>query len=294
MELLKTYKVEIDTVLMAFFDDYLCEVFSEAEQGLWEGTKYAVMLGGKRIRPILGLLCFEVLSNENTEISRKEVIKNLISIELIHAYSLVHDDLPSLDNDILRRGQDSVWKKYGEADAILIGDNLLTLAFDNLSEVASDCCIKKLIKILAKSSGINGMIGGQIRDMKSENKIISERELQVMHQKKTGALLVASSQFGAILAQASDEKFEKITQFAQKVGLAFQIKDDLLDREGDGALVGKTLGKDIETKGFVAILGLDESKKRLNSLIEEASEIAQELGSEQLVTLAQFIGTREK
>ncbi len=292
MNFFKTYKLEINKALEGFFQNYPCINFSESEKILLEGMNYAVMLGGKRIRPTLGLLCFELFRTKDCEVSRKKVIETLISLEFIHAYSLVHDDLPALDNDSLRRGQLSVWKKFGEAEAVLIGDSLQALAFENLAKNSPDFCIKKLIKILAQSSGIQGMVGGQIRDMQSENKKISEIDLVKMHQKKTGALLVVSAQFGAVLSNASDENFAKITKFAELIGLAFQIKDDLLDGEGDSEIVGKTVGKD--EKGFVKILGVSESKKRLKKLIEEAVKIAQGFKSDKLEDLAKFVEEREK
>ncbi len=291
MNFLKTYKAEIDQELERFFQKYPYRDTSVSEKMLRKASEYAVMLGGKRIRPILGLLIFEVFG-EKSELSRLQVIRNLISIELIHAYSLVHDDLPALDNDILRRGSESVWKKYGEEIGILAGDNLQTLAFENLAENSPNSCIKKLFKALSNASGINGMIGGQMRDMNSEGKSISEKELIITHRKKTGALLVASAQFGGVLAKVSDENFIKITKFAEFLGLAFQIKDDLLDIEGDSEMVGKTVGKD--KKGFVKILGIEKTKKKLQEQIDQATKIAQELGSEKLESLVKFVGEREK
>ncbi len=290
MNFLQTYKTEIDQKLGDFFEKYPYRDTGVSEKTLRNACEYAVMLGGKRIRPILGLVVFEVF--QDIEISRKQVIKNLISLELIHAYSLVHDDLPALDNDILRRGDLSVWKKYGEEVAILTGDMLLTMAFENLAKNSPEYCIKKLFNILSKASGINGMIGGQMRDLDSENKEITVEELTLLHQKKTGALLVASAQFGAVLAKISNKYYQKITKYAQKLGLAFQIKDDLLDKEGDSEIVGKTVGKD--EKGFVKILGIAESKKRLSKLIKESIEIAKEFKSQKLEFLAKFVEEREK
>ncbi len=297
MDFLQSYKAEIDQEIKDFFDRYPRENFSDSAQKLFEGCQYAVMLGGKRIRPILGLMVFDEIAKvdlrKSSNVNRKQVMGCLISLEFIHAYSLVHDDLPAMDNDILRRGQETVWKKYGEAEAILIGDVLCTMAFENLAKVSPDFCIKKLINNLSSNAGINGMGGGQMQDIDSEKKAIDLEYLQHMHAQKTGALLVASAQFGATLAQVATEDYEKISQYAEKLGLAFQIKDDLLDAEGDEKTVGKKIGKDIGSKGFVALLGLRETKKRLEQLGMEAVKIAHELNSKPLEDLVRFVRHRD-
>lgn len=292
MNFLASYKSEIDQGIENFFNTYPCDNFSDSEQKLFDGCKYAVMQGGKRIRPVLGLMVWERMSNELT---RDEVISCLISLELMHASSLVHDDLPAMDNDTLRRGQPTVWKEYGEVEAILIGDMLIAMAFENLANASPDFCIKNLIKTLSHLSGNNGMIGGQMRDIDSENQLeISIEALETLHSKKTGALLTASARFGVILGRASEGDYEKISKYAQKIGLAFQVKDDLLDAEGDVKAVGKVVGKDMDSKGFVALLGLAKTKKRLAVLITEAIEIAQSFDSTSLEKLAQFVGERDR
>lgn len=200
MDFLKEPKEAIEQGLRRYLESFDLEV-SAPEKQLLQAAKYALLNGGKRVRPILGLLSFDLLNKGNTP--RKTVIEVLLSLEFLHAYSLVHDDLPALDNDVLRRGKPTVWKKYGEANALLAGDLLNTLAFENIARKAPENCLKKLVRILASNSGVNGMIGGQARDLFFEKQPCALKQLKKTHQKKTGALIVASAQFGAVLAQTS-------------------------------------------------------------------------------------------
>lgn len=292
MNFLTPYRKEIDQELNNFFDQLERNVSGSPEKRLLEATRYGVVSGGKRIRCILALLCFELFPQ--SKVSREQALKVILSLEFLHAYSLVHDDLPAMDNDELRRGIPTVWKKYGESTGILVGDGLNTLAFENIAQSAPDFCLKKLIKVLGECSGINGMIGGQMRDLSFENVDCTQEQLLETHRKKTGQLIQASAAFGAILASSFDENLKVVMKYAGNIGLAFQIKDDLLDLEGDEDLVGKKLGKDIESKGFIKLFGIEASKKKLSELIKEAVGIARDLNSEKLEQLALFIGEREK
>lgn len=292
MDFLEKYKIEVDKSLLEYFESFELSSIATPEKKLLEATKYAVLNGGKRIRPILGLLCFDLFPK--IEISRKNVLEVLLSLEFLHVYSLVHDDLPILDNDSMRRGKATVWKKYGESTALLVGDLLNTLTFENISQKAPQNRLKELVNILSSKSGINGMVGGQMRDLFFENKEFSLEQLEETHQKKTGALIIASAQFGAVLSGVSVKNFDRITHYAQKIGLAFQVKDDLLDEEGDALIVGKKVKKDVNSKGFIKLLGIKKSKKYLEKLISEAVEIAQILNSKELEQLAIFIAKREK
>ncbi|MFH1546267.1 MAG: polyprenyl synthetase family protein, partial [Patescibacteria group bacterium] len=166
MDFLKKYRLEIDAALADFFKKY--EQAGVIQKDLGKAIRHATLLGGKRIRPILGILAFEISANPKTKISRQKAIQNLLSLELVHAFSLVHDDLPALDDDILRRGRPTVWKKFGEANAILAGDALAILAFENLAANAPDFALRELTKILAECAGARGMIGGQARDLHPE------------------------------------------------------------------------------------------------------------------------------
>ncbi|MCK5461143.1 polyprenyl synthetase family protein [Candidatus Gracilibacteria bacterium] len=292
MDFLEVYSKEVDQGLNIFFDQFKSKKLGVSERTLLKASRYAVTNGGKRIRSVLALLCFELFTDH--KVSRAQALKTILSLEFLHTYSLVHDDLPTMDNDTLRRGVPTVWKKYGESTGILVGDMLNSLAFENLAKTSPVFCLQKLVMVLGECSGIEGMIGGQMRDLWFEEKECLPKELLETHRKKTGQLIHASAQFGAILASASEEQLKTLTQYADKIGLAFQIKDDLLDLEGDEASVGKKLGKDIAAKGFIKLFGMETSKKKLSTLIEESVQIADTLKSEKLEQLAIFIQQREK
>ena len=285
------YKFEINVALIALFEKHGRK--TELNPILNEAMQYAVVLGGKRIRPILGILSFEILQNQKTKITRAKAIRVLLSLELFHAFSLVHDDLPAIDNDQLRRGQLSVWKKFGEANAILTGDALTMLAFENLAENAPDFTIRSLTKILAECAGACGMIGGQVRDLQTEKNLSLEALLKT-HRQKTGMLILAAVKMGAVLACADFQKTKLLESYAKKIGLAFQIKDDLLDVYGDEKILGKKVGKDYTKKGFIKLLGLKNSEEKLEKLITEAIVIARTLKSRRLGWLAGFVLSREK
>ncbi|MBU1089718.1 polyprenyl synthetase family protein [Patescibacteria group bacterium] len=298
MDFLKKYRFEIDAALADFFKKY--ERADVIQKDFSRAIRHAALLGGKRIRPILGMLAFEISANPKTKISRQKAIQNLLSIEFVHASSLVHDDLPALDDDILRRGRPTVWKKFGEALAILAGDALAVLAFENLVMNAPDFALRKLTKILAECAGARGMIGGQARDLQPE-KISSLRNLTEMHSQKTGKLILAAAQFGAVLAGADSTKVKRLENFATKIGLAFQISDDLLDARGDEKILGKKVGKDLKVNprdisgvNIVKFLGSEKSEEKLQKLTREAVAIARDLESKKLEKLAEFVLMREK
>ena len=291
MEKLKDYKSLIDQGLNTFFDQALQKDLLAPQREIYEAAQYAVSAGGKQIRPILTLLALEVCVD--SKISQEQAVKIAISLEFIHAYSLVHDDLPAMDNDILRRGQPTVWKKYGEVTAILVGDLLNSLAFENIAKEAPESCIKKLIIVLGESVGSKGMIGGQALDLALENDDLALETIIKIHNLKTGALIKVALQFGAILGKASPEIYKKLSKYGELIGLAFQIKDDLLDLEGDELVVGKKVGKDHEKKGIIKAIGITKTKACLDQITQEAQKIAQELKSEKLESIVNFIVERE-
>jgi geranylgeranyl diphosphate synthase type II len=223
------------------------------------------------------------------------------AIEMVHAYSLVHDDLPAMDDDDLRRGRPTCHKRFGEAVAILVGDALLARAFEVLAteiqppDVAARCCA-----ILARAAGATALVGGQAADLQhAENPaaaISCVDELQAIHDRKTGALFVASLELGGIIAGASPYQLAALHGYGQRVGLAFQITDDLLDVSGDQSAVGKRVAKDSDNGKltFPAVLGIDESRRRAEELIDEACSIIEALGptAEPLVALARFVCSR--
>ncbi|MGL4987737.1 MAG: polyprenyl synthetase family protein [Cetobacterium sp.] len=237
-----------------------------------EGMRYSVLNGGKRLRPILLLMVLE-LYEKKIELA----LPIGVAIELIHSYSLVHDDLPALDNDEYRRGKLTTHKKYGEAEAILIGDALLTHSFSIVAAETKGISAEKLIKIIAmisNYSGINGMIGGQMVDIESEKKKVSLQTLEYIHKNKTGKLLKLPVEIGAIISDSTDAEYKALEKYSELIGLAFQIKDDLLDIEGDFEKIGKPVGSDLELEKttYPSIFGLEKSKEILKTIIQEAKD----------------------
>ena len=223
--------------------------------------RYSLFGGGKRIRPVLCMAACDVLRPDAAGVADAAV-----TLEMIHTYSLIHDDLPALDNDDLRRGQPTNHKVFGEAIAILAGDSLLTLAFQVLASLkhASAEVRSQLVLELASASGtVRGMIGGQVHDIEGEGMAPTADLLEKIHRAKTGALLKASVRMGAIYAEASAQDLQALSEYGEHAGLAFQIVDDILDIEASSEALGKTAGKDIQQQKitFPAVYGLAESKR---------------------------------
>ena len=264
-----------------------------------KGMEYAILNGGKRLRPFLLFATLELL-NQNIE----KGVKSAIALEMIHSYSLVHDDLPALDNDDYRRGKLTTHKVFGEAEGILIGDSLLTHAFyvlsqKNLKFLSSE----QIVNIISKTSeyaGINGMIGGQMIDIESENKKIDLETLKYIHSHKTGKLIKLPIEIACIIANVEKDKKEVLEEYADLIGLAFQVKDDILDVEGTFEELGKPVGSDVDLHKatYPSILGMEESKKILNDTVEKAKEIIKNKFGEKtgkiLISLADFIKDRNK
>src|SRR5215469_412237 len=231
-----------------------------APESIHKAMRYSLFAGGKRIRPILCAAAAEAISD-----SPDGVEPAACSLELIHTYSLIHDDLPALDNDNLRRGVPTCHKVFGEAMAILTGDALLTLAFQVLAQLECGTDRKsRLIEELATAAGtIRGMIGGQVHDIEGEGKPPDAALLEAIHSAKTGALLRASLRIGGIFAGADEEQLSALTSYGQHVGLAFQIVDDVLDVEQSSEALGKTAGKDAQQKKitFPAVYGRERSRE---------------------------------
>lgn len=231
---------------------------------LHQAMRHAVLNGGKRIRPLLVYATGHALGAEASLLDDAA-----LAVELIHCYSLVHDDLPAMDDDALRRGQPTVHIAYGEANAILAGDALQSLAFARLAEAPLPAETRvELLRELAQAAGAPGMCGGQALDMDATGEKISLAQLERLHALKTGAVLRASIRLGALAAAASTAQLQLLDQYADALGLAFQIKDDLLDIEGDSATLGKTAGKDaVQDKAtFPALMGIEASRQRLAAL----------------------------
>ncbi|ALM94146.1 polyprenyl synthetase family protein [Fusobacterium polymorphum] len=284
-----------------FFETELKKELQELSypETIAKGMEYAILNGGKRLRPFLLFATLELL-NQNIE----KGVKSAIALEMIHSYSLVHDDLPALDNDDYRRGKLTTHKVFGEAEGILIGDSLLTYAFyilsqKNLKFLSSE----QIVNIISKTSeyaGINGMIGGQMIDIESENKKIDLETLKYIHSHKTGKLIKLPIEIACIIANVEKDKKEVLEKYANLIGLAFQVKDDILDVEGTFEELGKPVGSDVDLHKatYPSILGMEESKKILNDTVEKAKEIIKnKFGEEKgknLISLADFIKNRNK
>lgn len=294
------------------FDTYLAEKTAYIEDqltpaleregvptALYESMKYSLLAGGKRLRPMLVLAVLEALDKP---IERG--VPFAVALEMIHTYSLIHDDLPAMDDDDLRRGKPTNHKVYGEATAILAGDALLTRAFSHIAEAyrgrldVSAHTIVNLIAELGKRAGAAGMVGGQMADIEGETKSLELHELEFIHEHKTGDLLIAALRGGGYLAEASEQQMEKLTRYGYCIGLAFQIQDDILNVEGDAAELGKAVGSDAQRQKatYPSILGLEKSKERLAALISEAKAALKDAGLEHsaLNPLADYVRDRKK
>ncbi len=258
-------------------------VSTQAPAGLAHGApvelvhamRYAVLDGGKRLRPLLVLATYESLSHEAPSFGRSAALRAACAVELIHAYSLVHDDMPCMDNDILRRGKPTVHVQFGQASALLAGDALQALAFEILTP--SDGTVApeteaRLCALLSRAAGSAGMAGGQAIDLASVGHALTEQQLREMHQLKTGALIQGSVLMGAACASPSPEALRALTAYGEAMGLAFQVVDDILDVIADAKKLGKTVGKDAENDKptYVSLMGLSKSQAYAQELLASA------------------------
>ena len=251
------------------------------QQTIIKAMNYSLKAGGKRLRPILTLESCKIVGGKE-----EDAIPFAMAVEMIHTYSLIHDDLPALDNDDLRRGKPTNHKIFGEGMATLAGDALLNYAFELMlsSSIDKEDSNKylKAINEVAKHAGIYGMIGGQVVDVESENKIIDKDKLDFIHLNKTAAMIVGCMRAGAIIGGASEEELEKVTKYGRNIGLSFQIVDDILDITGDEETLGKPIGSDIENhkSTYPSLLGLEKSREIARQLIEEGKSSIDGLSSE--------------
>ena len=243
-----------------------------------DAVSYSLGNGGKRIRPVLTLEFCRICGGDY-----RDAIPFAIGAEMIHTYSLIHDDLPCMDNDDMRRGKPSSHKVYGEANALLAGDGLLTLAFETVlsSDVSADKKAKAALE-LAKAAGISGMIGGQVMDLSNEGKAVSLDEIRATDRLKTGEMIRVAAVMGCIAAGADDEKIAAAENYCENIGLAFQIVDDILDVTSDDATLGKPVGSDSqnEKSTYVSHLGIEKSKEYARRLTENARAALDIFGSE--------------
>ncbi len=283
-------------------DSALAENFpkeGDCPPSLHKAMQYSLFAGGKRIRPILAVAAFEAAGGKGDGI-----LPFACALEMIHTYSLIHDDLPAMDNDDYRRGKLTCHKVFGEGVAILAGDGLLTEAFRLMAHALKERDRSfnfrvglELINEVAEGAGISGMVGGQVVDIESEGKEVDFPTVQYIHVRKTGAMILASIRVGAILGGAKGEALDPFTRYGKKVGLAFQIADDILNVEGSPELLGKSVGSDLSKKKatYPALLGVEESKRRAKELVEAAIDALASLGSEAdpLREIARFIVARD-
>jgi len=250
----------------------LDSIFAITSSKIVKAMKYSLMAGGKRIRPVLCIAAAETVGGQG-----QDVFNAACALEMIHTYSLIHDDLPAMDNDDIRRGQPTCHVAFDEATAILAGDALLTLAFEVLSstEFVQDNHVRNwmnVIHTLATAAGYKGMIEGQMQDMAGEGYLLCLEDLENMHALKTGALIEASVMVGAILGKGSSDQIQHLKTYSKNIGLAFQVTDDLLDVEGDPDVMGKDAGSDqARSKStFPALLGIEQSKQFAKKLVNNA------------------------
>jgi geranylgeranyl diphosphate synthase type II len=271
---------------------------SEPPDRLLQAMRYSLMAGGKRFRSVLCAAAAEALGGR-----LENVLPAACALEMIHTYSLVHDDLPAMDDDAMRRGQPTCHKAFDEATAILAGDALLTLAFQTLSSVESDSAEQavkwlRAIQLISQAAGYCGMIQGQMLDMGSEGSRLTLNELKSMHRLKTGALIEVSLRCGAELVGANASQIQPLETYARHIGLAFQVTDDILNVEGDPAIMGKAVGTDkLRHKStYPSLLGLEESKTFAAELIENAIKALEPFDqkAEPLRAIARYIVDRKK
>jgi len=290
---LRKKKEEIDSVI----EDYLPHL-ENTPQILLESMKYSLLAGGKRLRPILMLATYEMFAKDY-----KKILPVSIAVELIHTYSLIHDDLPIMDNDDLRRGRPTNHRIYGDAIALLAGDALLTHAFFVISDFSlqNGCFSDRIIRVLSELAffaGPSGMIGGQVIDITSENKEISNEELYMMHKHKTGDLINFSVRAGGLLAGCSPEALDLLSIYAYNLGIAFQIRDDILDVTGESVKIGKNIKSDLNNNKvtFVTKYGLNgaEEKMKEHTILARSALKKLKVDTKILDSLAVYLLTREE
>lgn len=266
------------------------------EKGLLEESmRYSLVAGGKRIRPVLALAAAKATGGEV-----ESILPAACALELIHTYSLIHDDLPAMDDDDYRRGRLSNHKVFGEGNAILAGDGLLTYAFEILTQPIFGVAAERQLRVIrevAQAAGQEGMVAGQVADLEAEGKSLSLSEVEHIHRMKTGAMLVVSARLGAILAGGTEEKIQALTCYAQAIGLAFQIKDDILDLEGDSETLGKPVHSDLrqQKSTYPSLLGLEGARAELKARTLEAHAALEALADRAtfLHELADYIAERK-
>jgi geranylgeranyl diphosphate synthase type II len=292
------YLQEKKEIVDSALERYLPEK-EEFTSSLHQAIQHSLFAGGKRVRPILSIASYEAVGGKG-----ERILPFACALEMIHTYSLIHDDLPAIDNDDYRRGKPTCHKVFGEAIAILAGDGLLTEAFrlmtDQLAQrrrSKDDRVIVEAVNEVARAAGVLGMVGGQVVDVESEGKAVDLPTIQYIHARKTGAMILASVRLGAKLGGAKAKTLDALTRYGESLGLAFQIVDDVLNVEGNAALLGKKTGSDL-SRGkatYPSVLGVEESKKKGRELVEASVNALKPFGPEAdpLREIARFVAARE-
>ncbi|HED00233.1 MAG TPA: polyprenyl synthetase family protein [Proteobacteria bacterium] len=294
---LKTYIAERRALVDQALDRCLPKEEGPAGE-VMRAMRYSVFAGGKRVRPILCLAACEAMGGDI-----EQVLPVACALECIHTYSLIHDDLPAMDDDDYRRGVPTCHKVFGEAMAILAGDGLLTFAFQLLSGVSHNAGRRKsnpleATQVIARAAGVHGMVGGQVVDMASEGKDVNAGTVRYIHTHKTAALIAGSIQAGALIAGGHRNKIKAMGHYGEALGLAFQVIDDILDIEGDAGEMGKATGADLRRKKatYPSVYGLEKSRGIASRLVEEAIDSLRGFGAEAepLRAIARYILDRKK
>lgn len=287
------YKDKIEKIDIAL--DKFIPKDSDLAPIIYDSMRYSVFAGGKRLRPLLLIAAVEALGKKGDD-----YLNIACGMEMIHTYSLIHDDLPAMDNDDYRRGKLTNHKVYNEAIAILAGDALLTLAFEIMLEQkdVEAQTLLNVVKVIARAAGPAGMVGGQVLDMESEGKSLELDKLQLMHNAKTGALFTAAIKAGGILAGANKEQLAMLESFSEFYGLAFQITDDILDAIGDQEKIGKPVGSDEKNNKatFVTLYSVEEAKKMAQNAVDKAINCLVDFGdnADLLKSFAEKLLVRDK
>ncbi len=273
----------------------LLPAVSQTPATIHEAMRYSIFAGGKRLRPALVIATGEVF-----DAPEQALLPAACALEMIHTYSLIHDDLPAMDNDNLRRGRPTNHKVYGDAMAILAGDALLTQAFitlANIEGISAEIKVRVIAEVAQAAGTANALIGGQVLDIQNEGRQVTAEELDAIHRAKTGALIRCCVRVGTIIGSASEGDLELLTEYAEKAGLAFQIADDVLDATATSEELGKTAGKDeaAQKATYVSLYGIETARQRAAQLCREAIAAVQKIGREtaQLEAIARFIVERK-
>lgn len=285
----KSYLKRSRDVVDGLLDTYLPQLDQEPKS-LHAAMRYSAMAGGKRIRPAIALAAYEYCGGRESD-APTTIHPAMASLEMVHTYSLIHDDLPCMDDDDLRRGIPTCHKKFGEAIAVLAGDALHVIAFRLMAQTG---CIEAVIE-LADAVGTSGMLGGQIADIEAEGRPTTRDEVANIHMRKTGALIRSCVRIGTMLAHADAATLAGLTRYGENIGLAFQIIDDILDIEGDQNILGKQIGSDSKKHKatYPGTIGMDQARKEATKLIDSALSVFDDYEDNMLKYIARYIGRRE-